>query len=479
MTTTVKVVDAPMGAGKTSWAVQHMNESPGKKFIFITPYEDEVSRVVEGCSEREFKTPLAEDTGLKGKSGRPRKSKLVGLKKLLRAGENIASTHSLFKKFDLEVLELIKEQGYVLIMDEVTDCIDRPRLATELEEAEGSQDDDDDADKEHSLRVEGLLEADIIREDQNDTRNGKYVKVIPGENVKLGYNHIQRMAAEGRLVLIKSQAGMSLLMWLFPSQIFESFTEVYCLCYMFRGQIQAAYYHLNDIQVEMLSVIHQDKRYDIIPYDPTIEAEFVEKARGLLKIHKGRQNDVGTKTGPGYPLCSKWYTKFREAAEKLMETTRDWFRKNAGVNSEGALWCAPEWVKTGTKWKRGWKKGISPRSFQGCWISTETRATNKFRHKTAIAFLYSVFFKQSIERYLKAAGLREAVNEDIYALSRMVQVLWRGCIRDGKPMSVFVPSARMRGLLEYWIGGNSFGHEDVETQKLNPEDPAFPSLSAF
>ena len=42
----ITVVDAPMGKGKTSWAIKYMNEL-GKEYfrnriIYITPYLDEV-----------------------------------------------------------------------------------------------------------------------------------------------------------------------------------------------------------------------------------------------------------------------------------------------------------------------------------------------------------------------------------------------------------------------------------------------------
>lgn len=34
----IKVCDAIMGSGKSSAAINYMNEHPDKKFIYITPY---------------------------------------------------------------------------------------------------------------------------------------------------------------------------------------------------------------------------------------------------------------------------------------------------------------------------------------------------------------------------------------------------------------------------------------------------------
>ena len=55
----------------------------------------------------------------------------------------------------------------------------------------------------------------------------------------------------------------------------------------------------------------------------------------------------------------------------------------------------------------------------------------------------------AVSSYLQDYGY--PVDQDQFALSEMIQWLWRGCIRDGKEMTVYVLSARMRGLLEDWL----------------------------
>ena len=51
--------------------------------------------------------------------------------------------------------------------------------------------------------------------------------------------------------------------------------------------------------------------------------------------------------------------------------------------------------------------------------------------------------------YLSERGVD--FNKELYALSEMIQFIWRGCIRQGQPMKVLVVSKRMRKLLEDWI----------------------------
>ena len=43
------------------------------------------------------------------------------------------------------------------------------------------------------------------------------------------------------------------------------------------------------------------------------------------------------------------------------------------------------------------------------------------------------------------------VDENMYALSNMVQWIWRTAIRDGKEVVVYIPSSRMRKLLVDWM----------------------------
>ena len=52
----VIVVASIMGSGKSSWAIQTMNDCPNESYIYATPFLDEVERVKEGC-KRKFCDP--------------------------------------------------------------------------------------------------------------------------------------------------------------------------------------------------------------------------------------------------------------------------------------------------------------------------------------------------------------------------------------------------------------------------------------
>ena len=57
------------------------------------------------------------------------------------------------------------------------------------------------------------------------------------------------------------------------------------------------------------------------------------------------------------------------------------------------------------------------------------------------------------------------LDEDRFATSMMVQWIFRSAIRDGKDISVYIPSERMRNLLKKWISEVEKSAEQVAEQR--------------
>ena len=108
----VTVVDSIMGSGKTSWAIQYMNDNPEKSFLYITPFLKEIERI-EKVSSIEIFQPNNSNGN----------RKLNNLNDLLAIGKNIGATHELFKHLNNESLKLIRDNNYILIMDEALDVV--------------------------------------------------------------------------------------------------------------------------------------------------------------------------------------------------------------------------------------------------------------------------------------------------------------------------------------------------------------------
>ena len=112
----IKIVDARCGQVKTSWAIQtnEKNLKINQYIFYVTPYLTRSERIVKATGG-DFKQP-----NNKNQYG----SKLESLKWLITRSENIVCTHELFKLFVIyEILDLIKEMNYILILDEVMNVL--------------------------------------------------------------------------------------------------------------------------------------------------------------------------------------------------------------------------------------------------------------------------------------------------------------------------------------------------------------------
>ena len=63
------------------------------------------------------------------------------------------------------------------------------------------------------------------------------------------------------------------------------------------------------------------------------------------------------------------------------------------------------------------------------------------------------FLNPNIKRFFRNGGIE--VDEEQWALAELIQWVWRGSIRNGKPMNLFIPSKRMRELLLDWLDGKN------------------------
>ena len=75
-------------------------------------------------------------------------------------------------------------------------------------------------------------------------------------------------------------------------------------------------------------------------------------------------------------------------------------------------------------------------------------------------YIANLFMNVNEKKFYQMHGIE--VDEDIYALSIMVQWIWRSAIRDGEKVNLYIPSKRMRTLLINWIENASKGGNTVE-----------------
>ena len=90
---------------------------------------------------------------------------------------------------------------------------------------------------------------------------------------------------------------------------------------------------------------------------------------------------------------------------------------------------------------KGYARGLVP---------CNARGTNEFKDKKSLAYLINFFMHPDIKQFVKHYPIE--FDDDLCALSTLLQWIWRSQIRVGKPINIYIPSERMRELLLQWIG---------------------------
>lgn len=408
----VNVVDSLMGSGKTKAAINYINNTTeDTKIIYITPYLTEVERIKRECVSKNFIEPV------KYTKNAP---KTISLKDLLNKGENIVTTHALFHHFDDEVIDLCYTQNYVLFMDEVTDVIspysiNKKDLEILLKNFVSLN--------EETGLLEWLSEADDY--------NGHFKKE-------------KFLCKMGCLALY----GKSVMLWMFPVKIFNAFKESYILTYMFQAQLQKYYYDYYGLRYKYLYVEEKDNNYHFINKNMNVENKY-DYSKLINIIYDENLNKIGD-----FPtaLSKSWYLRNRSnvVMEQLKNNVSNYFRnKMIYFNQKTGTWEKSK--SSNNMWTtfKDYKKKLSGKGYAKGYIPSNMRASNEYRDKTAIAYLVNKYFNPVIKKFFVSKGVK--VDEDGYALSEMLQFLWRSGIRDGKRISVYIPSKRMRTLLEDWM----------------------------
>ena len=403
----VNVCDAIMGSGKSSAAITYINEHPEKRFVYVTPYLDEAHRIAVACPRAEFVEPC--------KQGQFHWSKTVHTADLIASGRNIASTHSAFRYYTRDMLDTIQEKKYVLIMDEACEA---------LEGAELRQGD------LRLLKAAGAIEAN---------EDGSY---------REGANSFKDSRFEDALRLVKSRdiivtagetgSGKESFCWRLPPDLFMAFAEVYVLTYMFEGQSLSLFLKMHNITYQKIGVardVDGTHRFsDHVDYIPEYVGDLTSK---LHILEHARLNRCGDRQGS---LSASWYKRSTSDVEQVKKNIYNFFRNIMGDKGvDQRMWSTYKSAKTKVRGK----------GYSNCFVPLNERATNNYREKTVLAYCVNVHFHTGQKMYYRRHGVQ--LDENMYALSTMVQWIWRSAIRDGKEVWVYVPSKRMRNLLQDWI----------------------------
>lgn len=392
----INVIDSVMGSGKTSWAIQCMNEAgPLERFIYITPFLSEVERVKTRVIGRDFIEPNNAN-----EEGR----KLRSLKDLIVQGRDIVSTHSLFQTADDELIDLLTDSGYTLILDEVMDVIEPVNVkASDIKRLESAGD----------IQIENN-KVFWIGDAYDD---GRYVD-------------IRLLAQAGNLFYHRGK----FLVWAFPPEVFRAISKVYVMTYLFAGSLQRNYYDMFGFEYEYNAVKMVGDSYELAEYDKTAEGR--PELFALMDLYNGKMNDIGKRKN----ALSASYLRNAdiEVLKPLKNNTYNFFMNIAKAKKGEVYYSTLKEIES----------VIAPRGYRGSAIAVNARATNEHAEARAVAYLFNRYTNPHIKAFFQDNGV--TVNEEMLAVGDLLQWIWRSRIRNGEPIQVYVPSSRMRGLLEAW-----------------------------
>lgn len=405
----IKIVDARMGRGKTSAAVEYMNSHPDKRFVYVTPYLAEVDRICKSC---DFEQPKSN-----------KDAKLIDFYNLVDAGKNISTTHSLLSFVDDWVLDLIRRKHYTIIIDEAINVVEKLTVS--------------DADY-------ALLSSYISVDDSgriywlDDSYDGTF-------------NKYKNLATAGAMYKYQGE-----FIAIAKPELFEAFDEVIMMTYLFDGQLQKAFLDFFGFEYMRCGVDTSNgfKLTDNPDNPPPIDYHDL-----IHIIEDDDLNDVGKSPRN---LCKSWFNRrgryhpdICRLRGHMQKITRRMF---GNVSSNRILW---------TTFKSAKKKLLGDNGRYGSsFLQINARATNEYRDKDVVMYLANRYVDPALKSMFEQRGV--TIDDDQFALSEMLQFIWRSAIRDGKPITLYIPSKRMRTLLTNWIDEVSM-NKMIKIDKDNKE----------
>ena len=409
----VKVCDALCGSGKTVSCINMINENTDKRYIFITPYLEEVERIKARCVSRHFVSP--ERKYVNGYS------KLNDIHNLLRNGYNIASTHALFSCYTEETKELIRERGYTLVLDEVIDLFQPVNL--------------DAGDIKMLLRknIAQRKDHEILWDDD------EYDGVL--------FSEIMQMSKSRNLI----DYDGTFFFWAVPVDVFQCFQDAYVLTYLFEYQMQKYFFDIHKITYELIGTRRENDTYRFCRLEEMNRR--IDLRDTIHILHNERMNRIGA---ANFSLSAGWYERKSQEPGKpkiceLKNNLYNVFRHIFKSVPEKKMWTTLNKYRSSLRGK-GYSNGF---------VSFNKRATNDYIDRKYLAYCVNVFMQPWVKNYLIKLGAKD-IDQDMYALSVLVQWIFRSAIRKGEDVWLYLPSKRMRYLLEQWLDNLALG-KDLES----------------
>ena len=388
----IKIIDAIMGSGKTHNAIKKMKKHSGN-FIYVTPFLEEVKRIIKNVPNV-VEPQVSYDYDIIEEEYKAVYKRENLLRSVIKC-QNLATTHSLFQKLHKNDYRFFSD--YDLILDEVI----TPIKDLDMKLAD----------------IQIALGQDLII--VND-KTGE-VTFIKDEYDGDKFYELKKYCETANVVYVNEK----LLVSVFPPEIFKSFKSVTVLTYLFEGSLLASYFDYYNIKYKIEKASKKD------------ELKEKAKIKSLLNVYIGKYNDIGNAKNA---FSVNWLkNKSNKELKKISTQVKNLICRKFKTNSNETCFTT----------FKAYKSKLKGDGYANGFIPVNERATNKFSHKKTMIYFANRFLNPNVKRFFEDGNIK--VNEDKWALAELVQWVFRGAIREGKPMNLFIPSKRMRTLFLEWL----------------------------
>ena len=401
----ITITDPPCGSGKTSKMIKELQ--PDRLYLIVVPLLSEVQRVLASTSLLN----IAEPTSSLTETG----TKKAALIELINRGQSIVTTHQLYSDIgQLAAQGFLK--NYNVIIDEVPGVVSAvktlsKRSLDEFYVALGYLDVSASGACTVTEKWDNLV--DVVSE----TLDPRIKQYAQARNLYV--------CKQGTFLIAASRA------------LFSCCASVEVLTYQSKGSYFLRYlekmklpYHLETD--ERLDAAFKAKAQQLISFANT-------KSLGSIKLGYAKQTS---------------YSEHSKEVKTVRSGLKNWRERHLkGVPLENIMvtcaeshWRDPKAFQNGKLKLTGFAKTTGFGKVH--WVANQTRGTNDYSHCSHLIYLYDKHPMPPITQWLECPTKEFS---DAYGLTELIQWIWRSRIRNGQPITLYLPSPRMKRLLQDWL----------------------------
>lgn len=410
--------DRHCGYGKSNDLIKSL--SADRSYLIVLPLNTEVKRFIDHApKDVVLVEPIStndEDTAKRSMATHARKRD--HLRELLLGGHSVVTTHALFT----DIAYLAQEGlllGYDVMVDEVLSVA-------------------------HSVTQEVMT--GVAKGVSMQSWKGLYIEhgfatvdphtgmVYPTEEWErkqdlreLSKNLFSMAKAESLFAI-----GENVLVWELPPVLLKAVGSLTIYTFLAEGSLMAGFMKRNEIDFTHDRDLISERKF-------REEAKRLIEVRDIPSVNRLKFSYTGQQT-----MTKADHKKVSGALKKIKERLlRGIPMENIMITSAKNMWSTP----TG---KPG-PFAVGSRMFENTnWVPNMTRGTNRYRHCSHLFYLWDQNLNPRIAEFL---GVDSQRHRDMYAISELIQWVYRSRVRDGMPITLYLPSGRMRKLLQRWLDG--------------------------